>query len=173
MSRTRGAFNIEEHIVGKRCENFQALVGTTQVALVAHLIGDVHESDVEPAPALGIGGQMPPVLYPAHLAVGAQDAIAHMVVVALGYLLPNLAQHPLPVVGVHQPREGIAGELAERGGVGASEQREHSCAHAIKGVWPLRKIAKHTAGEIAEELPSEHEHIGRFRGACGRRRYRT
>ncbi len=121
MGFARAALDIEEHVVGKRRENLQPLVRPTQLLLLAHALSRVHDCCVEPAGANGVFHQMTPVVHPAHLAVGADDAVAHVVAVAAPDLLGDRRADPLPIVGVHDALERIARQRAKLLGVGASE----------------------------------------------------
>ena len=109
----RSALDVEQHVVGQRRNNFQALVGALQRFAGAHLIGDVDDRHVEPALAVGVFHQAAAVVEPANLAVGAAHPVGDAVGIAHGNLLADGVVHPLPIFGKHQALEGIARQRAE------------------------------------------------------------
>ena len=111
--------------------NLQPLVRPTQLFLLAHALGGVHDRCVEPAGAGGVFHQMPPVVHPAHLAIGADDAVAHVVAVAALHLLADGRADPFPIVGMHDALERIARKRAELLGIRAPEQAHEPRAHPV------------------------------------------
>ena len=152
MSLARAALDIEEHVVGKRRENLQPLVRPTQLLLLAHALGRVHDCCVEPAGASGVFHQMAPVVHPAHLAVGADDAVAHVVAVAAPDLLGDRRADPFPIVGMHDALERIARQRAKLLGVEAPEQAHEPRAHLVDRAGLLGPVTEHAARKLVEKL---------------------
>ena len=152
MGFARAAFDIEEHVVGKRRENLQPLVRPPQLFLLAHALGRVHKRRVEPARAGGVFHQMAPVVHPTHLAVGANDAVAHVVAVTVLHLLADGRAHPFPIVGMHDAFERVACKRAELLGVRAAEETHEPRARPIDHTGALRFVTKHASGEFVEKL---------------------
>ena len=173
----RAALDIEEHVVGERRENFQPLVRPTQLFLLAHALGGVHDRCVEPAGAGGVFHQMPPVVHPAHLAIGADDAVAHVVAVAALHLLADGRADPFPIVGMHDALERIARKRAELLGIRAPEQAHEPRAHPVDRAGLLGLVTEHAARELVEKflrkLYGSHRRLGRRRAGRLRRSRRS
>ena len=173
----RAALDIEEHVVGERRENFQPLVRPTQLFLLAHALGGVHDRCVEPAGAGGVFHQMAPVVHPAHLAIGADDAVAHVIAVAAADLLADGRADPFPIVGMHDALERIARKRTELLSVRAPEQAHEPRAHPIDRAGLLGLVTEHATRELIEKLLRKlygsHRRLGRRRAGRLRRSRRS
>ncbi len=147
------AVDVENDIAREHRENFHAIIGPLQLLLIAHLLGDVDDGDVEPGRAGGIHHITAAVVHPAHLAVGAVQAIGHRIGVARRNLLGNLSRHTLAVIGMHHAQKRVARDGAELIVGGAPEHGQHVSAHVIDGAaLVVGAIAKQAAGNAVEEF---------------------
>ena len=147
------AVDIENDVAREHREHFHPLFSPFRFALIAHLLGDVDDGDVEPGLPLVVHHVAAAVIYPHLGAVGTVQPVGDCVSVATLDLRGYLLGDPLTIVRVHHADEAVARNGAELFVGGAAEQLQHVAAYVVdRAALVIGAIAKQASGNAVEEL---------------------
>lgn len=105
LAGLRLAVDIEDDVAREHREHLHPLFSSFQLALIAHLLGDVDDGDVEPGLPLVVHHVAAAVIYPHLGAVGTVQPVGDCVSVATLDLRGYLLGDPLTIVRVHHADE--------------------------------------------------------------------
>ena len=153
LAGLRLAVDIEDNVAREHCEHFHPLFGPFQLALVAHLLGDVDDGDIEPRLSLVVHHIAAAVVHPYFGAVGTIQPIGNRVGVAALDLGGYLVGDAPAVIRVDHADKAVVRNGAEFLVGSAAEQLQHVAAHIIdRAAFIVGAIAKQTSGNAIEKF---------------------